>query len=159
MYRCAYVLFRTLELRDLELTLCTHSDTVSQYLEQTIRDAHPVFVACQALVPPLYLHSPLGIPIVLPTVGSFSLLDRKRFWTDLCSSVVKSTFVSLRFSFFFVKVKSLLVTLPSSSRCDISEVLSIVYSEIAVPLESLPNLYFMFLPWSWGFEIKKAWGW
>ena len=154
MYRCAYVLFRTLELRDLELTLCTHSDTVSQYLEQTIRDSHPVFVACQALVPPLYLHSPLGIPIVLPTVGSFSsLLDRKRFWTDLCSSVVKSTFVSLRFSFFFVKVKSLLVTLPSSSRCDISVV------KLLCPSSRYPTCT---LCSCLGLEVlrsRQAWGW
>ena len=103
MYRCAYVMFRALELRALELTPCFHSDAVPQYFEQTIRDAHLVFASKTvtaylhrpALVPSLYFHLPEGIPIVLPTVGSCSLLDRQsvseqtcaRVWSRVLSSV------------------------------------------------------------------------
>ena len=39
MYWCAYVMFRALGLRALELTLSFQNDAVPQYLEQTIRDA------------------------------------------------------------------------------------------------------------------------
>ena len=41
MYRCTQGLIRTLELRSLELTLCFHSDVMSQYLEQTLKTRIP----------------------------------------------------------------------------------------------------------------------
>jgi hypothetical protein len=114
-------MFRALELRTLELTLCFHSDTVTQYLDQTIRDAHPVFVSKTvpvylhrpALVPPLYFIRLKGFPLV------FLRWDPAPCWTDksfpnrLVLGCVKSTVVSLSFSFFFVTVKSLLVALLS----------------------------------------------
>jgi hypothetical protein len=41
IYRHAYVMFRTLEMMTLDL-LCLYSNTVSKYLEQSIRDTQPV---------------------------------------------------------------------------------------------------------------------
>ena len=137
-------MFRALELRTLELTLCFHSDTVPQYLDQTIRDAHPVFVSKTvpvylhrpALVPPLYFIHPKGFPLVFlrwdPTPPCWT---DKSFPNRLVLGCVKSTVVSLSFSFFFVTVKSG----PSFSRCVISQVLSIVYSEIVLPLVTQPT--------------------